>query len=47
MVIIEHATEKFYKKILKRDPNLKRIRIHDLRHSHASLLINIHLSKEV
>ncbi|MCK1241201.1 tyrosine-type recombinase/integrase [Streptococcus uberis] len=40
MVITKNATEKFYKKILKRDPNLKRIRIHDFRHSHASLLIN-------
>ena len=40
MVITKNATEKFYKKILKRDPNLKHIRIHDLRHSHASLLIN-------
>lgn len=40
MVITKNATEKFYKKILKRDTNLKRIRIHDFRHSHASLLIN-------
>lgn len=40
MVITKNGTEKFYKKILKRDPNLKRIRIHDFRHSHASLLIN-------
>ncbi|KKF51183.1 tyrosine-type recombinase/integrase [Streptococcus uberis] len=40
MVITKNATEKFYKKILKRDPNIKRIRIHDFRHSHASLLIN-------
>ncbi len=40
IVITKNATEKFYKKILKRDPNLKHIRIHDLRHSHASLLIN-------
>lgn len=40
MVITKNATEKLYKKILKRDPNLKRIRIHDFRHSHASLLIN-------
>lgn len=40
MVITKNATGKFYKKILKRDPNLKRIRIHDFRHSHASLLIN-------
>ncbi|KHD43844.1 tyrosine-type recombinase/integrase [Streptococcus hongkongensis] len=40
MVVTKNATEKFYKKILKRDPNLKRIRIHDFRHSHASLLIN-------
>lgn len=40
IVITKNATEKFYKKILKRDPNLKHIRIHDFRHSHASLLIN-------
>lgn len=40
MVITKNATEKFYKKILKRETNLKRIRIHDFRHSHASLLIN-------
>lgn len=40
MVITKNATEKFYKKKLKRDPHLKRIRIHDFRHSHASLLIN-------
>lgn len=40
MVITKNATEKFYKKILKRDPNIKRIRIHDFQHSHASLLIN-------
>ena len=40
MVITKNATVKFYKKILKRDPNLKHIRIHDFRHSHASLLIN-------
>ena len=29
-----------FKQILQRDPSLKRIRIHDFRHSHASLLIN-------
>ncbi|WP_203262147.1 tyrosine-type recombinase/integrase [Streptococcus uberis] len=40
MVVTKNATEKFYKKILKRDTNLNRIRIHDFRHSHASLLIN-------
>ncbi|MBM6540596.1 tyrosine-type recombinase/integrase [Streptococcus dysgalactiae subsp. equisimilis] len=40
MGITKNATEKLYKKILKRDPNIKRIRIHDFRHSHASLLIN-------
>lgn len=40
MVVTKNATEKLYKKILKRDSNLKRIRIHDFRHSHASLLIN-------
>ncbi|MDS8126720.1 tyrosine-type recombinase/integrase, partial [Streptococcus pneumoniae] len=29
-----------YKKIIERDSTLKKIRIHDFRHSHASLLIN-------
>lgn len=38
--ITKNAIEKQYKKILERDKSLKKIRIHDLRHSHASLLIN-------
>ncbi len=32
--------KKYYKLALKQSPNLKRIRIHDFRHSHVSLLIN-------
>lgn len=32
--------DKKYKQILSRNKKLKRIRIHDFRHSHASLLIN-------
>ena len=32
--------DKKFKQILERDKDLKKIRIHDLRHSHASLLIN-------
>ena len=31
---------KYYSKALVKSPNLKRIRIHDFRHSHVSLLIN-------
>lgn len=46
MMITKNATEKFYKNILKRDPNLKRIRIHDFRHSHPSLLIDYLVVKE-
>lgn len=40
LTITKNAIEKQYKKILERDNTLKKIRIHDLRHSHASLLIN-------
>ncbi|HHT7814423.1 TPA: tyrosine-type recombinase/integrase [Streptococcus suis] len=40
ITITKNAIEKQYKKILKRDDTLKKIRIHDFRHSHASLLIN-------
>lgn len=40
IIITKNAIEKQYKKILERDNTLKKIRIHDFRHSHASLLIN-------
>lgn len=40
LTITKDAIEKQYKKILERDDTLKKIRIHDFRHSHASLLIN-------
>lgn len=40
IIITKNAIEKQYKKILERDDTLKKIRIHDFRHSHASLLIN-------
>ncbi|HEL0703864.1 TPA: tyrosine-type recombinase/integrase [Streptococcus equi subsp. zooepidemicus] len=40
VIITKNSIEKHYKKILKRDETLKKIRIHDFRHSHASLLIN-------
>lgn len=40
IIITKNAIEKQYKKILERDNTLKMIRIHDFRHSHASLLIN-------
>ncbi|HFU4458856.1 TPA: tyrosine-type recombinase/integrase [Streptococcus suis] len=40
LTITKNAVEKQYKKILERDDTLKKIRIHDFRHSHASLLIN-------
>ena len=36
----KNTIEKLYKQVLKRDSSLKPIRIHDFRHSHASLLIN-------
>ncbi|MBS4751161.1 tyrosine-type recombinase/integrase [Granulicatella sp. zg-ZJ] len=46
----KNSIEKIYKKVLTRDTNIKRIRIHDFRHSHASLLINqgedYHIVKE-
>lgn len=32
--------DKKFKQILERDKDLNKIRIHDLRHSHASLLVN-------
>lgn len=38
--LTKNSIEKQYKKILARDNRLKKIRIHDFRHSHASLLIN-------
>lgn len=38
--LTKNSIEKQYKKILARDKSLKKIRIHDFRHSHASLLIN-------
>ncbi len=34
------SIQKKYVRILERDKSLKKIRIHDFRHSHASLLIN-------
>ena len=40
LTITKNTIEKQYKKILERDDTLKKIRIHDFRHSHASLLIN-------
>lgn len=40
ITITKNAIEKQYKKIIERDDTLKKIRIHDFRHSHASLLIN-------
>lgn len=40
VIITKNSIEKHYKKILERDETLKKIRIHDFRHSHASLLIN-------
>lgn len=40
IIITKGAIQKKYKKILERDNSLKKIRIHDFRHSHASLLIN-------
>lgn len=40
VTMTKNAIEKQYKKILTRDTTLKKIRIHDFRHSHASLLIN-------
>lgn len=40
IMITKNNIEKQYKRILERDETLKKIRIHDFRHSHASLLIN-------
>lgn len=37
--ITKNMIDKKFKQILERDKDLKKIRIHDLRHSHASLLI--------
>lgn len=37
---LQKFNRKQYKKILDRDAALKKIRIHDFKHSHASLLIN-------
>lgn len=38
--ITKNMVDKKFKQVLSRNKNLKKIRIHDLRHSHASLLIN-------
>ena len=50
VILTKDSIEKQYKKILSRDKQLKKIRIHDFRHSHASLLINqgedYHIVKE-
>ncbi|PAK87649.1 site-specific integrase [Lactococcus lactis] len=40
VTVTKNMIDKKFKQILQRDPSLKRIRIHDFRHSHASLLIN-------
>ncbi len=40
VLITKDRIEKYYHGLLKRNSNLKKIRIHDLRHSQASLLIN-------
>lgn len=40
IIITKNMIDKKFKQILERDKDLKKIRIHDLRHSHASLLIN-------
>ena len=40
ITITKNMVDKKYKQILSRNKKLKRIRIHDFRHSHASLLIN-------
>lgn len=40
IAITKNMVDKKFKQILSRKNNLKKIRIHDLRHSHASLLIN-------
>ena len=40
ITITKNMIDKKFKQILERSKDLKKIRIHDLRHSHASLLIN-------
>lgn len=40
IAITKNMVDKKFKQILAKNNNLKKIRIHDLRHSHASLLIN-------
>lgn len=40
ITVTKNMVDKKYKQILSRNKKLKRIRIHDFRHSHASLLIN-------
>lgn len=40
ITVTKNMVDKKYKQILSRNIKLKRIRIHDFRHSHASLLIN-------
>ncbi|MBW5024463.1 tyrosine-type recombinase/integrase [Streptococcus pneumoniae] len=40
IAITKNMVYKKFKQVLSRNKNLKKIRIHDLRHSHASLLIN-------
>ncbi|HEO6949056.1 TPA: tyrosine-type recombinase/integrase, partial [Streptococcus agalactiae] len=40
VTVTKNMIDKKFKQILQRDPYLKTIRIHDFRHSHASLLIN-------
>ena len=40
ITVTKNMIDKKFKQILERDEDLKKIRIHDLRHSHASLLIN-------
>ena len=40
IIMTKGSIQKKYARILERDKSLKKIRIHDFRHSHASLLIN-------
>ena len=40
ITITKNMIDKKFRQILERDKDLKKIRIHDLRHSHVSLLIN-------
>ena len=44
ITITKNMIDKKFKQILERDKDLKKIRIHDLRHSHASYLISKHIS---